>query len=109
MSSQETSTAWKQATTTDELAKAGKLVVDLDGTEMLLLWNDGEPTAMDNICIHRGRGLVQGFLLNGRIVCPGHQWAFDVNTGFCREREQSQPTFPTRVTDNVVEVQTPDG
>lgn len=109
MTDQETTTAWTRATSTEELSRAGKLVIDLDGTEVLLLWNDGEPTALANTCIHRGRSLAQGFLLNGRIVCPGHQWAFDVNTGYCRERDQSQPIYAARVTDDNVEVQPTEG
>lgn len=109
MSNQETSTDWIQAAGSEELARAGKLVVDLGGSEILLLWNDGEPTAMANTCIHRGRSLAQGFLLNGRLVCPGHQWAFDIATGYCRERDQSQPTYPARLTEDVIEVRLPEG
>ncbi len=53
-----------------------KVVVDVDGREMLVLAHDGAFYAFDNICIHRERELAKGVVLNGKLVCPGHQWAF---------------------------------
>ena len=54
--------------TPEELAAAGKLVVHLYRHEILLLWNDGEPVALSNVCIHRGRKLNEG--VRGRL--PPH-------------------------------------
>lgn len=86
----------------EHLAASGKLVIDHEGREVVLFWNNGEPGAMDNACIHRERALAQGVLLNGRVVCPGHQWAFDLQTGWCRERERTQPTYVVAVRDGSV-------
>jgi nitrite reductase (NADH) small subunit len=54
---------------------------------------------MDNVCIHKQRELVKGVILGDRVVCPGHQWSFQLSTGFEAKMERWQPTYPVRVTD----------
>jgi nitrite reductase (NADH) small subunit len=95
---------FRAVATQADLETAGKLVVDVDGTPVLLVWHEGRVTAMHNLCIHRERELSQGFLLKGRVVCPGHQWSFSLADGFCKERDRSQPVFETRVVDGTIEV-----
>ena len=96
--------AWIETTSVAELQKRRKLVIDSPDGGILLLWHNERPHALANICIHKDRELVKGTLLNDRIVCPGHQWAFDLETGYCLERERTQPVFETRVEDGVVYV-----
>jgi nitrite reductase/ring-hydroxylating ferredoxin subunit len=81
----------------EELSTAGKRVVDVDGVEVLLVWNDGDPAGLDNICIHKQRRLSEGSLFNGRAVCPGHQWSFDLFTGYCRERDRYAQAHEVRI------------
>jgi len=42
---------------------------------------DGEISAMDNVCLHRGGPLGQGTVTGGKIVCPWHAWMYDLRTG----------------------------
>ena len=35
--------------------------------------------------------------MRGRVICPGHQWAFDLETGWVEDQEQCQPTYAVRV------------
>ena len=94
---------WFEAeATADELAAAGKLVVQLHRHEILLLWNDGAPVALSNVCIHRGRKLNEGAMLGNRLVCAGHQWAYEVTTGFCKARERYQPRYSLEVRDGQI-------
>jgi nitrite reductase (NADH) small subunit len=93
---------WVEAGTLAELQKRGKLVLDHDGTPVLVLWQDDRPKALHNVCVHKQRELHKGMVLNGRIVCPGHQWAFDLDTGFCRERERFQPVYAARIDGDAV-------
>ncbi|WP_420637813.1 Rieske (2Fe-2S) protein [Candidatus Poriferisocius sp.] len=93
---------WVAAVAVDVLAKRRKLKIDTDVGEIVLLWHEGRACALANICIHRERELVNGTIFNGRIVCPGHQWAFDLETGYCKEREETQPVHPTRIEDDMV-------
>lgn len=103
-----TAEGWRQAATVDELKGAGKLRTEVDGTAVLLLWNDGAPAAMDDTCIHKGRSLFGGVLLNGRIVCPGHQWAFRLDDGYCEARDRCQPVHEVRMDDRSVYVKRAD-
>jgi nitrite reductase (NADH) small subunit len=32
------------------------------------------------------------------LVCPGHQWSFDLRTGWESVKEQCQPTYTVRIT-----------
>ncbi|MCY4174868.1 MAG: Rieske 2Fe-2S domain-containing protein [Acidimicrobiaceae bacterium] len=89
------------------MAAEGKLVVSLHRHEILLLWNDGEPAALSNVCIHRGRKLVEGVMLGTRLVCPGHQWAYEVTTGYCRARDRHQPRYSLELRDGKIFVELP--
>jgi nitrite reductase (NADH) small subunit len=42
---------------------------------------NGEISAMDNICLHRGGPLGQGVISGGKVVCPWHGWEWDPKTG----------------------------
>lgn len=42
---------------------------------------NGEFSAMDNLCLHRGGPLGQGVVGKGKVVCPWHGWAWDPKTG----------------------------
>jgi nitrite reductase (NADH) small subunit len=41
----------------------------------------GTFSAMDNVCLHRGGPIGQGFVKQGNVVCPWHGWEYDVKTG----------------------------
>lgn len=86
----------------EELVSAGRQVVSVDDTELLLVWHEDHPVALENVCIHKGRRISEGFLFNGRAVCPGHQWSFDLETGFCKERDRFQPTWRASAVDGRV-------
>lgn len=42
---------------------------------------DGEYSAMDNVCLHRGGPLGQGMIEDGKVVCPWHGWQYDPKSG----------------------------
>lgn len=87
-----------------DVIRRKKVVLDIDGREILVLAHDGRFYAFDNICIHRERELSKGVILNGKLVCPGHQWAFALETGWESVKEQCQPTHPVRLNGTIVEV-----
>lgn len=95
---------WVDVVGMDELLKRRK-VVHVDGDrQILVLTHEGAVHAFDNVCIHRQRELHRGVILNGKLVCPGHQWAFALSTGVESVRERCQPTYDVRVIDAVVQV-----
>jgi nitrite reductase (NADH) small subunit len=95
---------WVEVATVKELQRRRTLVVPGANGDIVVGWHDDAPFAMANICVHRERELSRGMIFQGRLVCPGHQWAFDLRTGYCAERDQSQPVYPTRTAGDVVEV-----
>jgi len=42
---------------------------------------NGQISAMDNVCLHRGGPLGAGAIEGGKVVCPWHGWMWDPNTG----------------------------
>jgi nitrite reductase/ring-hydroxylating ferredoxin subunit len=45
---------------------------------------NGEISAMENTCLHRGGPLGQGVISGGKVVCPWHGWEWDPKTGEAR-------------------------
>lgn len=95
-------TDWVEAGPVDRLAKERKRVVRVGDVDVLVLWHEGAPHALANLCVHKERELARGTIFSGRIVCPGHQWAFDLDTGWCREKEEHQPVYRVKVEDDLV-------
>ncbi|MGA7908679.1 MAG: Rieske 2Fe-2S domain-containing protein [Candidatus Sulfotelmatobacter sp.] len=42
---------------------------------------NGEFSALDSVCLHRGGPLGQGMIEGNKVVCPWHGWEWDVKTG----------------------------
>jgi nitrite reductase (NADH) small subunit len=42
---------------------------------------DGKLHALWGICPHAGGPIGQGNLIDGRVVCPWHEWEYDCTTG----------------------------
>jgi nitrite reductase (NADH) small subunit len=87
-----------------EVTKRKKFVVDHDGHPIVVVVHRGDVFAMDNICIHKERELVRGVVLGDRLVCPGHQWSFQLGTGWEAKMERCQPVYDVRVVDGRVEI-----
>lgn len=51
---------------------------------------DGKPLALDNVCPHRGGPLAEGTIEGGKVVCPWHQWEFDLATGAATDGSDSK-------------------
>lgn len=104
---------WLKVASVSELRRARTIVVDHPDHEpppesdsdvggIVVFWNGGDPRAMANRCIHKERALARGTIFQGKVVCPGHQWAFRFNDGHCAERDRTQPVFAVSVADDHV-------
>src|SRR3954453_14488779 len=89
------------AALTEDVLEGGRVVVDVDGTEVGIFRLDGELYAWENRCAHVGGPVCQGVLMNRvverlddqrrslgddfsdtlHIVCPWHGYEYDVRTG----------------------------
>lgn len=67
---------------------------------------NGQALALDNVCPHRGGPLGQGTVENGKIVCPWHQWEFDLVTGSSSYSQQPNvAVYPLRQEEDAVPVE----
>ena len=64
----------------------GKMVkVSVEGTPVLFIKKGGELFVIDNRCPHMGCGFSGGSLDGFDVVCPCHDWRFDLRTGEYRD------------------------
>ena len=80
--------------------------VSVGGKPVALYNVDGTFYATSNTCIHRGGPLGQGALDGPVVLCPWHEWSWDVRTGEnTANPELKIPTYPVKVEDGQVLVQ----
>ncbi|HKM86113.1 MAG TPA: Rieske (2Fe-2S) protein [Terriglobales bacterium] len=58
---------------------------------------NGEISAMDNICLHRGGPLGQGVISGGKVVCPWHGWEWDPKTGEAGAPGAKVAVYPMKI------------
>lgn len=95
---------WHEVATVKDLEARKKKVVDVNGTPVALFYIKGKVYALHDTCIHEQRSLSKGAVLFGKVICPGHQWKFDPETGEADGQDGCQPTFPVRIEDGTVAV-----
>lgn len=95
---------WVQVATLAEVRRRKRLAVTVEGRRIALFLVGENVYALDDVCIHKQRSLSKGVVLNGRVICPGHQWVFDPATGRVEGRDECQPSHAVRVEDGVVYV-----
>lgn len=56
---------------------------------------NGELGCIGNDCVHADAPLCEGFIKNGKVVCPHHKWEFDHKSGkgFGKESQGSLHIF----------------
>lgn len=95
---------WVAVTVLKDLQRRKKTRVEVAGEPVALFWAGEKVFALHDVCIHEERSLSKGAVLKGRVVCPGHQWQFDLATGWVEEQERCQPTFDVKVEGDTVYV-----
>ena len=96
---QEDIASWVHVAEMKDLARRRRKQVSVAGCPIALFLVDDEVFAVDDTCIHQERSLAKGTLLNGQVICPGHQWKFDPRTGEAEDQPGCQATWPVQVTD----------
>lgn len=91
--------------------RSGQPKVVRVGVKVIALFrHDGEIYAVNNLCPHAGGRLAQGRMVGRRVVCPRHDWAFDLATGACAAHPvYSATTYPVDVRPDGVYVGIPPG
>jgi nitrite reductase/ring-hydroxylating ferredoxin subunit len=59
---------------------------------------NGRVCAMDNVCLHEGGPLGQGYVEGTKVVCPWHGWEYDAATGQLFDDPKSKlDVYPIKV------------
>lgn len=95
---------WVEAATLAEVRRRRRLAVTVAGRTIALFLVGDDVYALDDTCIHKQRSLSRGAVLNGRVICPGHQWVFDPATGQVEGQDECQPSHAVRIADGTVYV-----
>jgi nitrite reductase/ring-hydroxylating ferredoxin subunit len=95
---------WVEVATIKELTRRKKMLVSVQGEDIALFLVGDDVYALHDTCIHKQRSLTKGTVMRGRVICPGHQWAFDIATGWVDDQEECQPTYEVRVDGETVYV-----
>lgn len=91
-------TRYKVAKTDEFDSDGARVLVEVDGLEIAVFRIDGKYHALANYCVHQGGPLCEGKLTGKMsvgddgvsweyeederyVVCPWHEWKFDVTTG----------------------------
>jgi NAD(P)H-dependent nitrite reductase small subunit len=87
----------------DELAPGESRCVEVGSVQVGLFRNGEGVFALDNICPHRGAPLHEGFVSDGQVTCPWHQWQFDLRDGRCRNIPGPRvPVYAVAVRDGTI-------
>lgn len=94
----------------NELPREGELrQFPCEGRHLCVANDRGWFRAVDNVCPHRQGPLAEGFLENGKVLCPWHAWAFDLTTGEAEhESGERVEVFQLRIRDGDVLASFPD-
>ena len=66
---------------------------------------EGEFYALDNTCVHRQGKLGDGWMNGPNVICPLHQWDYDVRTGISRYNSaEAVAVYPVRVDGDQVQI-----
>ncbi|MFD2146463.1 Rieske (2Fe-2S) protein [Mucilaginibacter antarcticus] len=55
--------------------------VKVNGKDIVLVGADGKINALSSTCPHAGGELSGGWCKDGKLICPIHRYAYDINTG----------------------------
>ncbi len=79
--------------------------VACNGVELAVFVLDDASRAvvLDNSCPHASGNLSGGEVRDGVVLCPWHQWEFDLGTGVCTHSDRAVvKTYPAEIRDNEV-------
>lgn len=90
---------------TNSLEDSQGTTVFVNDRDIALYKYEGDFYALDNTCLHRQGKLGDGWMDGANVICPLHQWDYDVKTGVSRwNPDEVIAVFPTKVDGDTVYV-----
>ena len=91
----------------DDLEIGKSAIIEVGDKEIALFNYKGDFYAIDNTCPHKGSPLGEGRIEEGILICPNHEWRFELKSGWCPQNpELSTEVYPIKIHDekHVLEV-----
>ena len=89
----------------DDLEIGKSAIIEVGDKEIALFNYKGDFYAIDNTCPHRGSPLGEGRVEEGILICPNHEWRFELKSGWCPQNpELSTEVYPIKVSDEKIYV-----
>ncbi|MEE2803102.1 MAG: non-heme iron oxygenase ferredoxin subunit [Pseudomonadota bacterium] len=97
---------WVDVAPVEGIQNRRSVLVDVDGTMVVVFNLEGEYYAVEDVCTHDGAEIASGCLVEDAIECPRHGARFDLRTGAVLAPPAYEPlqTFPVRVDNGMVQV-----
>jgi nitrite reductase/ring-hydroxylating ferredoxin subunit len=95
----------------DDLAPGTMLMVQVDGTDILLINLNGEIRATQGVCSHEYFELDKGFLTGDTLTCALHLSRFDLFSGDALDPPAELPlqVYPVSIEDGEIVLELPEG
>ena len=95
----------------EDLVPGTMLMVQVDGTDILLVNHEGTVRAMQGTCSHEYFELDRGFLTGDSLTCALHLSRFDLATGEALDPPAELPlkVYPAVVEDGRIVLELPEG
>ena len=95
----------------DDLAPGTMLMVQVDGTDILLVNLEGTIHATQGVCSHEYFELDKGFLTGNSLTCALHLSRFDLDTGEALDPPAELPlqVYPVAIEDGEIVLELPEG
>ena len=88
-----------------ELTPGSGKVIEIEGKTIALFNVEGKIYATDNTCLHQGGPLGEGQLMGEVVICPWHQWEYNVRTGEnVEDNSHKVATYPVQVEGGEIKV-----
>ena len=83
----------------------------VNGKMVAVFLNNGEYSAITDLCPHMGASLAAGYVEDGGVTCPWHAWRFCIKTGTWLDNPNAKTrteVFDVRVEGSAIQVLVPD-
>ena len=104
---------WTTLCDLDDLRDGEGKYVEAGGFCLAVFLHAGKVHVLDNHCPHAGANLAGGYITDGCVVCPKHNWPFQLEDGQLRDSPGfNVDVYPVRLLERdgaptVVQVQLP--
>ncbi len=91
--------AFERVASLSKLPSSGGLCVTVRGQPIGIFRVGDRVYAVDDVCPHAGFPLHEGEVEGRSVICPGHGWAFDLETGLAPGEidEEPLPRYEVRI------------